>query len=57
MHDELRFSAPLGILGGHGEIVLRNYLILFLRERNQLVKEVAESEMWREYLTETAGIG
>ena len=37
--------------------MLRNYLILFLRERNQLVKEVAESEMWREYLTETTGIG
>jgi hypothetical protein len=37
--------------------VIRNYLIIFLQERNQFVKEVAESEMWREYLTETAGIG
>lgn len=58
MHDELRFSAPLGILGRTLErFVIRNYLILFLQERNQFVKEVAESEMWREYLTETAGIG
>jgi ligand-binding SRPBCC domain-containing protein len=58
MHDELRFSAPLGILGRTMErFVIRNYLTLFLRERNQFVKEVAESEMWRDYLTETAGIG
>jgi ligand-binding SRPBCC domain-containing protein len=58
MHDELRFSAPLGVLGRTLErFVIRNYLILFLQERNQFVKEVAESEMWREYLTETAGIG
>jgi ligand-binding SRPBCC domain-containing protein len=58
MHDELRFSAPLGILGRTLErFVIRSYLILFLQERNQFVKEVAESEMWREYLTETAGIG
>jgi ligand-binding SRPBCC domain-containing protein len=60
MHDELRFSAPLGILGRTMErFVIRNYLTRFLRERNQFVKEVAESEMWREYLpkTETAGIG
>ena len=58
MHDELRFSVPLGILGRTLErFVIRNYLTLFLLERNQFVKEVAESEMWREYLTETAGIG
>jgi hypothetical protein len=51
MHDELRFSAPLGVLGLIVEgLVLRNYLIRFLRERNKFVRLVAESEMWREYL-------
>jgi ligand-binding SRPBCC domain-containing protein len=52
MRDELRFSAPLGVLGLMVErLVLRNYLIHFLRERNKFVKQVAESEMWREYLS------
>lgn len=52
MQDELRFSAPLGILGTIVErLVLRRYLTRFLRERNQFVKQVAESEMWRKYLS------
>ncbi len=51
MHDELRFSAPLAFAGLMMErLVLRSYLIQFLRERNKFVKLVAESEMWREYL-------
>jgi len=54
MTDELRFSAPLGIFGLAAErLVLRNYLIRFLRERNEFVKEVAESERWCEYLSKT----
>ena len=53
MQDELRFSAPLGIVGSIVErLVLRKYLTRFLRERNQFVKHVAESEMWRKYLSE-----
>jgi hypothetical protein len=51
MHDELRFSAPLGVLGSMVErLVLRSYLIHFLRDRNKFDRLVAESEMWREYL-------
>jgi ligand-binding SRPBCC domain-containing protein len=51
MRDELRFSAPLGILGLTTErFVLRGYLTRFLHERNRLVKEVAESHRWRGYL-------
>jgi len=34
-------------------LVLRKYLTRFLRERNQFVKQVAESEMWRKYLSKT----
>ena len=33
------------------KLVLRNYLARFLLERNKFVKQVAESEMWREYLS------
>jgi len=52
MNDELRFSAPFGVLGLMAErLVLRNYLTRFLLERNKFVKQVAESEMWREYLS------
>jgi hypothetical protein len=52
MRDELRFSAPLGTLGLMVErLVLRYYLTRFLLERNKFVKQIAESEMWREYLS------
>jgi len=51
MHDELKFSAPFGVVGLIVErLVLRSYLIHFLRERNKFVKLIAESELWREYL-------
>lgn len=54
MSDELRFTAPLGILGLAAEkLVLRNYLKRFLHERNEFLKEVAESNKWREYLSQT----
>ena len=54
MNDELRFTAPLGIFGLSAErLVLRNYLIRFLRERNEFLKQVAESQRWREYLSKT----
>jgi ligand-binding SRPBCC domain-containing protein len=46
MRDELRFSAPFGVLGTMMErLVLRNYLTRFLLGRNKFVKQVAESEM------------
>jgi ligand-binding SRPBCC domain-containing protein len=52
MKEELRFSAPFGVLGFLVEsLVLRNYLTRFLLERNKLLKQVAESEVWREYLS------
>jgi ligand-binding SRPBCC domain-containing protein len=52
MTDELRFAAPLGILGLIAErLVLCTYLTRFLLERNKFVKQVAESDRWREYLS------
>ena len=54
MRDELGFSAPFGVFGLMAErVVLRNYLARFLLERNKFLKHVAESEMWREYLSKT----
>jgi ligand-binding SRPBCC domain-containing protein len=57
MKDELRFSAPFGVLGFLVEsLVLRKYLTRFLLERNMLLKQVAESEVWREYLPTTQSL-
>jgi hypothetical protein len=54
MRDELRFAAPLGVLGSVVErLVLRDHLARFLLERNKFVKQIAESEMWRQYLSKT----
>jgi len=50
MKDELRFAAPPPLLGIVIEPLLGNYLRKFLRERNRILKEVAESEEWRKYL-------
>jgi ligand-binding SRPBCC domain-containing protein len=54
MRDELRFAPPLGVLGlVVGRLVLHDYLARFLLERNKFIKQIAESEMWREYLSKT----
>ena len=51
LRDEFRFAAPLGILGRIAEaLVLRRYMTRFLERRNAVIKRVAESEEWREFL-------
>ncbi len=51
MRDEFRFAAPLGPLGRIAEwLVLRRYRTALLHERNLVIKQVAESDVWREYL-------
>ena len=50
MRDEIRFSAPGGILGRLAETFVRRHLIAFLEERNAMIKRVAESQEWRRYL-------
>jgi ligand-binding SRPBCC domain-containing protein len=51
MTDVFRFAAPLPILGKITELaVLRRYMTNLLRERNDVIKTVAESEEWRRYL-------
>ncbi len=49
--DDLRFQAPFPILGPLAEIlVLRRYMRHFLMLRNSALKDIAESDKWRQYL-------
>jgi len=51
MRDVFSFAAPLGILGGLAEaIILRRYMHALLRERNQVLRQIAESAEWQRYL-------
>jgi ligand-binding SRPBCC domain-containing protein len=51
LRDDFRFAAPLGVLGRIVEaLVLRRYMTRFLERRNAVIKRVAESEEWRQYL-------
>ncbi len=51
MKDIFCFAAPIPIFGIVAEmLVLRRYMRALLRERNLVVREVAESAEWRRYL-------
>jgi ligand-binding SRPBCC domain-containing protein len=51
MTDLFCFAAPMPIVGRLVEMaVLRRYMQALLRERNAVLKQIAESEAWRRYL-------
>jgi ligand-binding SRPBCC domain-containing protein len=51
LRDEFRFAAPLGIVGRiAATVVLRRYMTRFLERRNAVIKRVAESEGWRQFV-------
>src|ERR1700761_1475819 len=50
MTDVLEFAAPVPIAGRLAEVFLKPYLAKFLRERNDLLKRVAESDGWRKFV-------
>jgi len=55
IRDEVRFAAPMGSLGLVAEkLILRRHLIRLLKRRNTLIKQVAESEMWSQFVGDTA---
>jgi ligand-binding SRPBCC domain-containing protein len=57
MRDEIRFAAPYGMLGRTAEkTVLRRHLIEIMKQRNAVIKRVAESEQWRKYLERTGAV-
>lgn len=51
MTDEFTYEAPFGILGKWVEkLILTRYLTRFLLERNQMIKEYAESDLHKTIL-------
>jgi len=51
MTDIFLFESPLGFLGGlFNKLILTAYLRKFLTERNQVIKQFAETEKWKELL-------
>jgi ligand-binding SRPBCC domain-containing protein len=53
MRDHFVFAAPIPFLGVIAEqLVLKRYMTNLLRERNQIVKQVAESPEWQNFLPE-----
>jgi hypothetical protein len=55
MRDDFRVAAPLPLLGKIAEVLfLRRYMLALLRERNAVIKQVAESREWRKYLPNDA---
>lgn len=51
MIDDFRIAAPLPVLGPLAEtLFLRRYMLQLVRERNVVIKRVAESSEWQQYL-------
>lgn len=51
MRDRFDFTSPLGPLGRLADaLVLTRYMRRFLVERNRVLREIAESDRWREFL-------
>ena len=50
VRDRFDFDSPLGFLGLiANRLVLTRYMRAFLRERNEVIRSVAEGEGWEEY--------
>ncbi len=57
MRDDFRIAAPLPILGLVAEaLFLQRYMLALLRERNAVIKRVAESSDWRKYIPGGSGV-
>jgi ligand-binding SRPBCC domain-containing protein len=51
MKDDFNYTSPFGIIGKVADILfLENYMRNLLIKRNQVIKEIAEGEDWREVL-------
>jgi ligand-binding SRPBCC domain-containing protein len=51
MKDIFEFESPFGIIGNiFNQLVLTKYMTKFLQERNQVIKEFAETEKWKDVL-------
>lgn len=55
MKDVFSMAAPLPLLGPLAEtLFLRTYMLALLRERNAVIKRVAESSEWEQYLSSSS---
>ena len=53
MTDFFDYKSPLGFFGKLADkIFLKRYMIELLIERNQIIKEFAESDKWKEIINE-----
>lgn len=51
MIDRFDFEAPLGILGRIAEVLfVKGHMTRYLKKRNAVIKGIAESERWRDYV-------
>jgi hypothetical protein len=51
MRDHFVFAAPLPLIGVIAEaIFLRRYMTTLLIRRNEILKQVAESDRWKDFL-------
>jgi len=51
MTDRFYFEAPFGIFGRIAErLLLKRHMKNYLEQRNQVLKEIAESERWKKYV-------
>jgi ligand-binding SRPBCC domain-containing protein len=51
MRDRFVFAAPLSLLGSVAEqVFLKRYMERLLRRRNEILKQVAESDRWQQFL-------
>jgi len=52
MNDTFDFSSPMGFIGKIVDhLILEKYMTRFVIERNQTLKEFAESDRWKEILS------
>lgn len=54
MTDVFEYESPYGVLGRLADhLFLQKYMTKFLRERNQIIKEFAESDKWKKVIPTT----
>lgn len=52
MKDTFDFSSPFGLLGVMADLLfLEKYMTGLLKKRNEVIRQAAESEDWRQFLT------
>jgi ligand-binding SRPBCC domain-containing protein len=52
MMDAFDYDPPLGLLGRLGDwLFLKSYMTQLLKERNQVIKTIAESTDWKQFLS------